>query len=154
MEEILSKWQRYYRNLSTEERQAYLEKKSKFRQDNPETRKAQLRKWKVNRNPEQRAKDNAAYRQCWANIRQQAIDMLGGKCVKCGYDANIYALQIDHIHGDGAKHRKEANYSSYGLYKSVAQNGAQGKYQLLCANCNVIKKHQNGEMPHAKAFGI
>lgn len=73
------------------------------------------------------------------------IKLLGNKCVKCGFD-DWRALQIDHIHGGGNKERKKRKHmDSY--YKSIIESVKRGekKYQLLCANCNWIKKYENSE---------
>jgi hypothetical protein len=63
--------------------------------------------------------------------------------VRCGYDKDIRALQIDHINSDGAEHRKSIK-SSYGkYYKAVAMEPE--RYQILCANCNTIKMTESHE---------
>ena len=85
----------------------------------------------------------ASQRKWGARIRAEAIRALGGRCVRCGYDADIRALQIDHIRGDGAQMRRANDRRA--LYKSVTVSGSQGRYQILCANCNVIKRDENRE---------
>lgn len=77
-------------------------------------------------------------------IRKTLIILMGGKCVKCGFD-DERALQIDHIHGGGYKERKEATSKNFNrrAIKSVKNN--EGVFQLLCANCNWIKRHENNE---------
>jgi hypothetical protein len=78
--------------------------------------------------------------------RQEVVRVLGGKCVKCGF-SDIRALQIDHINGGGTKELKE--FYSMGkikYYKSIIENELRNnKYQLLCANCNWIKRFENNE---------
>lgn len=70
----------------------------------------------------------------------RAVQYLGGKCVHCGFE-DERALQIDHINGGG---RAEArSIGVFGIYKKVL-SGAPG-YQVLCANCNVIKRVTNNE---------
>ncbi len=78
-------------------------------------------------------------------IRKPAIDILGNKCVKCGF-ADGRALQIDHINGGGKKER--LNMSCVKYYKMVVESvlNKEGKYQLLCANCNWIKRYENNEV--------
>lgn len=49
-------------------------------------------------------------------------------------------LQIDHVRGDGSKERKGAE-----SYYLKVLNDETGRYQLLCANCNWIKRRVNGE---------
>jgi hypothetical protein len=72
--------------------------------------------------------------------RLKVIEHLGGKCKRCGFD-DIRALQIDHTNGGGIKDRAGL---MYGFWKKVFLD-TSGKYQLLCANCNVIKRIENGE---------
>ena len=48
------------------------------------------------------------------------------------------ALQIDHVNNDG--HAEPLKAYRYGFLKSVLADTA-GRFQLLCANCNVIKAH-------------
>jgi len=81
------------------------------------------------------------YRTSWRN---KVINHLGGKCVKCGF-MDIRALQIDHINGGGRAERKVLNYQTIGLYKKVLED-KENKYQLLCANCNWIKKVEKREV--------
>jgi len=82
--------------------------------------------------------------QC-SNFRKAAILVLGARCVICGF-SDMRALQIDHKKGGGSKERK--NTSQYTIYKKVyrlAVDGEAGDYQVLCANCNWIKRHENSE---------
>jgi hypothetical protein len=87
----------------------------------------------------------AQYHKTWRNRRRRVIiDLLGGECRICGFDDNR-ALQFDHVHGDEKqdKNRSNRNYLSYVLNSVMAD---EGKFQLLCANCNWIKRAENGEV--------
>ncbi len=56
---------------------------------------------------------------------------------------------IDHINGNG--HQDMLSYGSYSsltYYRRVLLD-TTGKYQLLCANCNWIKRHSNKEIHHS-----
>ena len=76
-------------------------------------------------------------------LRQQAMKFLGNKCVRCGFE-DIRALQIDHTKGNGAQERKElGKHAIVEICKRILR-GEPG-YQLLCANCNMIKVHENHE---------
>lgn len=80
--------------------------------------------------------------------RIKAVLKLGGKCTKCEFD-DIRALQIDHINGDGYKERT--------VRKSINRNISLGlidlsRYQLLCANCNWIKRLENNEGTNRKDY--
>lgn len=84
------------------------------------------------------------YKREWAvksrkGSRERSIEFLGGKCLHCGY-SDHRALQIDHVNGNGRLDR-----SSETKIKSNPDS-----YQLLCANCNWIKRIVQGEM---KRFG-
>ena len=76
------------------------------------------------------------------NLRQKVIDFLGGKCKRCGFK-DIRALQVDHINGGGYQEMK--NLSAKQRYKLVLATTG-GKYQLLCANCNWIKRFEDKEV--------
>lgn len=85
------------------------------------------------------------------NIRKNVIDKMGGVCVICGF-SDYRALQIDHINGGGSKERREnKNIVSRGMYLEtvLADNGE--KFQLLCANCNWIKRFENNENPKRRS---
>ena len=73
--------------------------------------------------------------------------MLGSVCVKCGF-TDSRALQIDHIFGGGYTERKlyPTNPKKYysNILMSIKNN--EHKYQLLCANCNWIKRYENNEI--------
>ena len=87
---------------------------------------------------------NKAYAREWKRkLRTSIIERMGGKCVRCGF-ADHRALQVDHIHGGGEKERR--SYANlYQFFKTLAVNIDSSKYQLLCANCNTIKRIENGE---------
>ncbi len=77
------------------------------------------------------------------SIRVRIILALGGKCVRCGFD-DIRALQIDHINGGGTKDRA-AFKNTYQYEKYVFEHLDSGGYQVLCANCNWIKRDEMQE---------
>ena len=69
------------------------------------------------------------------------------KCAKCGFE-DIRALQIDHINGGGTAHFK-AIFNDRGgsnFYRWLKINSFPSGYQVLCANCNWIKRHENKEL--------
>jgi hypothetical protein len=80
-----------------------------------------------------------------SKLRQQVIEALGGKCRQCGFD-DWRALQVDHINGGGTQHRR-TYVSMYRYYKDIlaSAQAQSGEYQLLCANCNQIKRYEEGE---------
>ena len=75
------------------------------------------------------------------------FEILGGaKCVRCGF-SDIRALQFDHIYGNGCKDRRDRNLSGSDLIKYYSRNPeeAKQKLQVLCCNCNWIKRWEKGE---------
>lgn len=83
--------------------------------------------------------------------RTGLINALGGKCsnptclVPSGC-TDIRCLQIDHINGGGKKEilkfiSVNIMYSYY--FKNLEE--AKQKLQILCANCNWIKRYENNE---------
>ena len=80
----------------------------------------------------------------YEKIKAEVFVLLGGLCKACGFD-DPRALQIDHVGGGGAAERKKKTGTSYLLH--VKKNYDSGDYQLLCANCNWIKRAVALEVP-------
>lgn len=78
--------------------------------------------------------------------REILFQLLGDKCVICGF-SDKRALEFDHINGGGSKQRKILN-SSKGIHAYYAERPelAKKELQVLCANCNRIKRCENREM--------
>lgn len=68
--------------------------------------------------------------------------LLGGQCDRCHFN-DMRALQIDHVNGDGKHDKNKMGSASY--YERVLKEVHTGKYQLLCANDNTIKRYEHGE---------
>jgi hypothetical protein len=93
---------------------------------------------------------NAAY---GVNIRRQVVLKLGVRCSNpnCGWInedgtrgcSDIRALQIDHINGGGYKEFYLAGGSGnfYRELLNLPIDQLKSRYQMLCANCNWIKRH-------------
>ena len=63
-------------------------------------------------------------------------------CVQCGF-ADIRALSIDHIKGNGYEHRKQKTTTRQGgvsFYRWLRKNNYPPEYQTLCMNCQFIKR--------------
>ena len=88
-----------------------------------------------------RKKTNSQY----AKLRQKVIAGYGDKCARCGY-SDWRALQIDHVNGGGRKELREVWKGSVrGFLYWLVKNEFPPEYQCLCANCNQIKRYENGE---------
>jgi hypothetical protein len=93
--------------------------------------------------------------------REEVIQHLGGRCSApdCLWIngdgsrgcTDSRCLQIDHVLGDGAVRRKESSEHGTVFYRKILRS-APGQYQLLCANCNWIKRSVNQELPQARAL--
>ena len=105
-------------------------KRTKYASDD-EYRERVLRRAKAQYNPEYTKKKYHLY-------RRKAFEVLGGYvCTLCGFD-DPRALQIDHVADDGYQKRQDGELGER-LYRLVIQTGGTG-FQILCANCNWIKK--------------
>lgn len=79
--------------------------------------------------------------------RNTVLSAFGGKCTRCGQD-DQRVLQLDHVNGTGAEERKNHSGGSFWI------EGGRGlryvlehpkEYQLLCANCHIIKGLEHGD---------
>ena len=79
-------------------------------------------------------------------IKIEIYRLLGNKCIRCGF-SDVRALQIDHVHGGGNRKRKERKSDYLAYYRYILKQIKLGSkdYQLLCANCNWIKRWENKE---------
>ena len=70
---------------------------------------------------------------------------MGTQCVKCGF-SNWRALQVDHTNGGGRRETIK-NGTAIQRWKVMKERfiATPEKYQLLCANCNWIKRYENNE---------
>ena len=97
------------------------------------------------RHPDHKIRNRQRLQRIRISKRKAVIEALGGKCTKCGYCADWRAFQIDHINGGGNKFRqgKTPKQQYEDIIEDIKNNS--GKYQLLCANCNQIKRYDEKE---------
>ena len=92
-------------------------------------------------NPENKAQ---YARRRHAEIRQEVFTKLGqSSCVNCGY-SDVRALAIDHKNGGGSKHRRSVGSGTTYLRHllSIPTVELQAELQVLCANCNAVKRDE------------
>ncbi len=66
-------------------------------------------------------------------IREMAVERLGGRCARCGYDRCGEALEIHHLESS----HKDFGISDKGYTRSWKRVLAElQKCELLCANCH------------------
>lgn len=85
---------------------------------------------------------NASKRKRFGELREEIFNILGHACIRCGF-SDKRALQFDHVNANGSKHRKQNG--GIGIYRDILNN--PDKFQVLCANCNWIKRFECGENP-------
>jgi transketolase len=136
-----------YRKESYQNNKEYFKEKHKnYRKEHKE----QLNKYSKNYHNEHKEYRNKYQKEYFRLLRIKVLKKYGSKCAN-PYNINhgnflndIRCLQIDHVNGNGSKERKNIMLSLF-LKKVLADK--EGNYQLLCANCNFIKKHINNEVP-------
>lgn len=77
-----------------------------------------------------------------AKWRLAQIIKLEQGCVDCGYNANAYALQFDHI-GDNKKGGVSDLIATDYSWKTILQE--IDKCEIVCANCHAIRTKQRGQ---------
>lgn len=76
--------------------------------------------------------------------RLEILQLLGGgRCARCGF-SDWRALQVDHIHSDGHLVNRKGNWLSLPKIRATLADAKQ-RFQVLCANCNWIKRHEQQE---------
>lgn len=133
----------------TEKKQKY---QKKYRENPKNKEKAKLAIKEYAKTPE-RVAYRKAYRlrvkskvaEEYQLLKKQVFDAMGSKCVKCGF-SDYRALQIDHVNGDGFSDKADGyNGKKRFVQALVSFINKEGKYQLMCANCNWIKRFENNE---------
>lgn len=119
-------------------------RRSQHQKENREYYNIKQKEWRGNNIERNREIVGKAANRYYGRVRQEALETVGNgiiACVKCGFN-DIRAIQIDHKEGGGRKDFENSS-SPNEYYKNMLKN--PDKYQLLCANCNSIKRYENGE---------
>lgn len=69
-------------------------------------------------------------------LKRVCVDMLGGKCIDCGYNAHLAALDFDHIEPE-KKYKTLAKLLLASSWETI--EAEVKKCVLRCANCHRIK---------------
>jgi len=125
--------------------------------NNPENKKKRMennRNWRLKYPERFRELARISGKRVRMRKKKEIFELLGNKCANpynlphpdwCN-DSRV--LQIDHIHGGGnqEKRRNKGDRGSHHYYDILRKikNGSKD-YQLLCANCNWIKRFENNE---------
>ena len=122
-------WKTWY--LENKERES--SRKRKWYQRNKKRLSLKREKNKVEKNTYLKGR--------YLSLKKRLFEFLGNKCAICGF-SNIFALQLDHINGGGNRERKKLK-SATSIYLKALKHPEN--YQILCANCNWIKRGINNE---------
>jgi len=81
-------------------------------------------------------------------MRVEILSHYGNECACCGENRQEF-LCVDHVNGDGSKHRKEVSNGTSGtaFYWWIRRNNFPEGLRLLCFNCNNVLVH-HGICPH------
>lgn len=121
------------KDYDTNNKEKGLQRSRRYQESNPEKVREASRLSMKKRNKE---------------LRREAIEAYGGKCVCCGETTPEF-LHFDHVNNDGAAHRKElgGHGGSMLILRWAKKNSWPDKIQLLCHNCGMAKAWY-GECPH------
>jgi hypothetical protein len=91
-------------------------------------------------------KDSPQMSDAYEKQKLKLCEILGGaKCVRCGAK-DLRLLVFDHVQGGGATEMKKfgGNFRMIAYYVNNPEIAKQS-LQVLCANCNSLKRHENRE---------
>jgi|ERR1700685_144762 len=80
----------------------------------------------------------------WRRQKERVFAMYGSVCARCGF-SDKRALQLDHVQDDGHKHRRtrrdgRRTTDCRRAWTDASRSYQPNKFQILCANCNWIKR--------------
>ena len=78
-------------------------------------------------------------------LKIKILDLLGHECNNCHITGDYRILQIDHLKGNGVKERKQLKACQFYRFYLKNKDSAKERLQILCVNCNQIKRHINNE---------
>lgn len=114
-----------------------LKNQAKYREKNKEIHRERVRRSRLKRGE----KKNREYeRNLNQRTRVAALMQLGCKCARCGIN-DMRVLQLDHVNGGGTQENKRIH--ARGVAIRALENPTD--FQVLCANCNWIKRWERGE---------
>lgn len=94
----------------------------------------------------------------WTTQNKEIIfNYFGRTCINCG-EGDIDVLQLDHKNNKGYLDKDKSGNSNTVYYKIIRdiknKVNLKGKYQTLCANCNIKKRRIYQEFMRLEKLGI
>lgn len=108
------------------------ERARRYRKENAATVRQANRQWR---------------HQFWPALRAEFIAAYGGRCACCS-ESEPKFLDLDHVNGNGAKHRRELGNNQQVILFLKRSGWPKQGYQLLCCNCNQGRARNGGICPH------
>ena len=129
-------------------REKYLERTRNWHKTHPNAN----RDWKKAHPERTRATQKRSNLKRKMEEKLKIFELLGNRCANPfglphpDWCNDPRCLQIDHINGGGTKeiNLHGHNRSYYKMVRLKIENGSKD-YQLLCSNCNWLKRYENGE---------
>ena len=104
----------------------------------PDCARERTKDW-IKANPD---KWRAYQRQHHRNAKEQIFKHYGEGLLQCSLcnETRIDALSIDHINGNGARHRRQLGLFGTDFYRWLIKNNFPEGYRVLCMNCQFIER--------------
>lgn len=135
------------RKIHYEKNKEEINKKRREYNKKPEVQKRirkQDKEWREN-NKEKVRKWNKVFSKKYRDKNRELVfNHYGRQCACCG-EKEIKFLSIDHIDGNGEKHRKKIHRN---INIWLVKNNYPKGFQTLCFNCNWGRYRNNGVCPH------
>ncbi len=131
--------QAYDRNRYLKKKEDFIERDRKRRLLNPQDGKRRATNWAKNH---PRAL-NIIQSRCQQMLKLEVLGKYSNdtfRCTNCNED-RLDCLTIDHINNDGQEHRKAIG--SVNMYRWLRKNNYPNGFQVLCMNCQWVKKAEN-----------
>lgn len=137
-----------------EKRARMSESELKALKDRINDRQSRQRKERLERMSEEEkaahvAKINADNRRRRDEVRDMVYQAYGGYVCACCGETERSFLSIDHVHNDGAEHKRKFNLrTGEQMYRWLIRHNFPPGFQILCMNCQWGKRNNNGVCPH------
>lgn len=144
--ERVTEWRKKNPAKFRKSRREYYRTHKEYFREYRKKRAAKIRKWrkKYSQRKEVKFANRMRAKVRRLESRLEIIKLLGGKCKKCSV-SDFRILQIDHVKGGGNKDSKGFGLAYYRHVLKKIRNGSKD-YQLLCSNCNWIKRWERNEV--------